>query len=65
VAEVVGVAPALVFDATKPDGTPRKLLDIGRLAALGWQPKISLRQGIQETYADFCSAGEAQRSVSA
>ncbi len=65
VAEVVGVAPALVFDATKPDGTPRKLLDIGRLAALGWRPKISLRQGIRETYADFCSAGEAQRSVSA
>jgi GDP-L-fucose synthase len=54
VAEVVGVAPSLVFDASKPDGTPRKLLDSGRLAALGWKPRIDLREGLRQTYADFC-----------
>jgi GDP-L-fucose synthase len=43
----------LVFDTTKPDGTPRKLLDVGRLTALGWAPTIALREGIQSTYAWF------------
>ena len=54
-AEVVGVRPAFVFDASKPDGTPRKLLDVGRLANLGWKPRIGLREGLQSTYVDFCS----------
>jgi GDP-L-fucose synthase len=54
VAEVVGIKPELAFDASKPDGTPRKLLDVSRLAALGWKPRISLREGLQQTYADFC-----------
>ncbi|MGO9440167.1 MAG: GDP-L-fucose synthase family protein [Terriglobales bacterium] len=53
VAEVVGVRPTLVFDSSKPDGTPRKLLDTSRLAALGWKARIGLREGIEETYADF------------
>jgi GDP-L-fucose synthase len=43
----------LVFDSSKPDGTPRKLLDVSRLAGLGWQPRISLEQGIESTYAWF------------
>jgi GDP-L-fucose synthase len=43
----------LFFDTTKPDGTPRKLLDVGRLTALGWAPKISLRDGVLSTYAWF------------
>jgi GDP-L-fucose synthase len=43
----------LVFDTTKPDGTPRKLLDVGRLTALGWAPRISLEEGVQSTYAWF------------
>jgi GDP-L-fucose synthase len=43
----------LVFDASKPDGTPRKLLDTTRLTALGWRPKISLKAGIASTYAWF------------
>jgi GDP-L-fucose synthase len=43
----------LVFDRSKPDGTPRKLLDVSRLAGLGWQPRISLEQGIESTYAWF------------
>jgi len=54
VAEVVGVKPRLAFDAARPDGTPRKLLDSSRLRALGWRPRIGLREGLQQTYADFC-----------
>ena len=43
----------LIFDSTKPDGTPRKLLDVTRLTELGWQPKIPLRVGIENTYSWF------------
>lgn len=50
IAEVVGFAGDLVFDATKPDGTPRKLLDVSRLRAMGWGAKIALRDGIRQTY---------------
>jgi GDP-L-fucose synthase len=50
VKEVVGYPGKIVFDSTKPDGTPRKLLDVSRLNGLGWRPKISLRDGIQSTY---------------
>jgi len=48
---VVGYQGRLVFDPTKPDGTPRKLLDVSRMKALGWQAKVSLREGIEKTYA--------------
>jgi GDP-L-fucose synthase len=41
------------WDSSKPDGTPRKVLDVSRLKAFGWEPKISLDQGIQETIAYF------------
>ena len=58
VAEVIGIQPQLVFDTSKPDGTPRKLLDVSRLSALGWKPRISLREGLQQTYADFCSRAD-------
>jgi len=54
VAEVVGFPGELVFDASLPDGTPRKLLDVSRLQALGWQARIPLRQGLAQTYAWFC-----------
>jgi len=50
VAEVTGFQGELVFDSSKPDGTPRKLLDIRRIAALGWQPNIGLRDGIAKAY---------------
>lgn len=50
---VSGYQGRLVFDSTKPDGTPRKLLDTARLTALGWRPKIPLRMGIERTYAWF------------
>jgi len=49
-AEVTGFNGRLVFDTTKPDGTPRKLLDISRLNKLGWKPSISLRDGLQSAY---------------
>jgi GDP-L-fucose synthase len=50
VASVVGWEGELVFDTSKPDGTPRKLLDTSRLQGLGWQPTIGLREGIASTY---------------
>jgi len=53
IAEVVGFKGRLVFDASKPDGTPRKLLDISRLRALGWAPRTSLREGLIKAYQDF------------
>jgi nucleoside-diphosphate-sugar epimerase len=48
-AEVTGYKGRIVFDASKPDGTPRKLMDVGRLAAMGWQAKTPLRAGVSST----------------
>jgi GDP-L-fucose synthase len=59
VRQVVGFRGEVVFDATKPDGTPRKLLDVSRLRALGWAPKIPLRDGIRSTY-EWYLANEAR-----
>jgi len=53
VASVAGFRGRLEFDPSKPDGTPRKLLDTSRLTALGWAPKIKLKAGIEDTYAWF------------
>jgi GDP-L-fucose synthase len=53
VAETVGFDGQIVFDTSKPDGTPRKLLDVSRLARMGWQAHIGLREGIEATYRDF------------
>ncbi len=50
---VVGFEGALEFDSNKPDGTPRKLLDVSKLFALGWAPRVSLAEGIASTYAWF------------
>ena len=50
VLRITGCSSRLVFDPSKPDGTPRKLLDISRLTALGWKAGIPLEQGIAETY---------------
>jgi GDP-L-fucose synthase len=50
ICEVVGFEGELTFDSSKPDGTPRKLLDVSRLQGLGWRPQISLREGIASTY---------------
>ncbi len=54
ICEIVGFTGELAFDATKPDGTPRKLLDTTKLAGLGWRPRISLRDGIRQTYDWYC-----------
>jgi GDP-L-fucose synthase len=54
ICEVVGFTGELVFDTTKPDGTPRKLLDTSKLQALGWKPRIPLRDGIAQTYRWYC-----------
>ena len=55
VAEIVGYGGRIVTDPSKPDGTPRKLLDVSRLAALGWSARIPLRRGIEEVYQWFAA----------
>jgi GDP-L-fucose synthase len=50
IAEIVGYQGVIELDQSKPDGTPRKLLDISRISALGWSPHTSLRNGISSTY---------------
>lgn len=53
VMSVIGFPGSIVFDASKPDGTPRKLLDVGRLREMGWQARTPLREGIALAYGDF------------
>jgi len=55
VAEVIGYEGKLVFDVTRPDGTPRKLLDSSKLFKMGWRPRTSLREGIELTYSEFAA----------
>ncbi|WP_288107964.1 GDP-L-fucose synthase [Limnobacter sp.] len=62
-ARVVGYEGELVFDATKPDGTPRKLMNVDRLKALGWQYSIGLEEGLARTYAWFLQHEEQLRQV--
>jgi GDP-L-fucose synthase len=57
VGEVVGYAGELAFDTTRPDGTPRKLLDVSRLTALGWRARTDLRTGLAAAYQDFLAGG--------
>jgi GDP-L-fucose synthase len=63
VREIVHPEGRLVFDATKPDGTPRKLLDVSRLHALGWRHKIPLRDGIAASYRWFLDNHETARGA--
>lgn len=60
IAAVVGYAGELAFDSTKPDGTPRKLLDVSKMAGLGWTPRIPLRDGIAKTYQWFLENSDSQ-----
>ena len=53
IAEIVGFTGGFRYDATRPDGAPRKLLDVARLKALGWRPGIALRQGLENAYRWF------------
>ncbi|SDH36014.1 GDP-L-fucose synthase [Pseudomonas abietaniphila] len=57
VAEVVGYEGGINFDLTKPDGTPRKLMDVTRLSAMGWAPRVGLKDGISTAYIDFMMSG--------
>ena len=52
-AEVTGYEGRIEWDSSKPDGTPRKLMDGTRMEALGWQPKIILREGMERAYAEY------------
>ncbi len=58
VCRVVGYRGGMVFDPAKPDGMPRKLLDVSRLRELGWQARISLEEGIRSTYAAYLEGGK-------
>ncbi len=59
IGRIIGYQGELVFDTSKPDGTPRKLLDVGRLRALGWQASTTLEAGLRATY-DWFLANESQ-----
>jgi GDP-L-fucose synthase len=61
VTEVVGYEGDVTWDHTKPDGTPRKLLDVSRLSSLGWKPQTSLKEGLARAYQDYLSRLSAKR----
>lgn len=63
ICDVVGFEGELVFDTSKPDGTPRKLADSSRLRALGWAPGIGLRDGLAATYAWFLNSADLRLSA--
>jgi GDP-L-fucose synthase len=63
--DVVGYGGDLVFDSSRPDGTPRKLLDVSRLREAGWSAKVDLREGVGRTYEWFLSqAGKGRTDTS-
>ena len=59
--EIVGFEGSISFDASKPDGTPRKLLDVSRLVSLGWNAKVSLQDGIREAYKQYLKGSKAHK----
>src|SRR5262249_29409296 len=63
VAETFDYEGSFVFDTSRPDGTPRKLLDVSRLRALGWHAQTDLRRGLKATYADFLANGGRFRRI--
>jgi GDP-L-fucose synthase len=63
VAEVVGYEGELVFDTTRPDGTPQKRLDVSKLAGLGWTARTALHDGLKAAYADFLSGQAGRRDA--
>ncbi|BBZ96742.1 GDP-L-fucose synthase [Bradyrhizobium diazoefficiens] len=62
VAEVVGYSGEISFDTSRPDGTPRKLLDVSRLSGLGWRAATSLKHGLRQAYEDYSSVLQESRS---
>jgi GDP-L-fucose synthase len=65
VCRVVGAQCIVRWDASKPDGTPRKLLDASRMLSLGWRPEVSLEEGIARAYRDYLSRTEPRRAAQA
>ena len=65
VADVVGYRGRLVFDASRPDGAPQKLLNVAELTRLGWRAKTPLWEGLAAAYADFLANGEQRSGVRA
>ena len=63
ICKVVGFQGELDFDTTKPDGTPRKRVDVSRLTALGWTAGVPLEQGLAETYRWYLNATDARLAV--
>ena len=63
VGEVVGFEGEILYDSSKPDGTPRKLMDSSRLQALGWKPRLTLRKGIASTYDWYCRSEANRKSI--
>jgi GDP-L-fucose synthase len=63
VARVVGFKGALQFDVSKPDGTPRKLLDVSRMAGLGWSARIGMEEGIALAYREYLGRREVQAAA--
>jgi len=61
IADVVGYRGEIVYDRSRPDGTPRKLVDVSRLTALGWKAKLDLRAGLQKTYQNFLTNALRER----
>ena len=62
IADAVGYEGHVAFDRSRPDGTPRKLLDSGKLRSLGWKPTITLREGISRTVNHYLAAHSADRA---
>ncbi len=60
IADIVGFQGRIVFDHSRPDGTPRKLVDTARLNSLGWAPKIRLRDGLERTYQDYTALHQVE-----
>jgi GDP-L-fucose synthase len=61
IADILGFTGRFLFDPSKPDGTPRKLLDVSKLTALGWRPRIPLEAGIRQTYEWYLASAVGQR----
>ena len=61
-ARTTGYTGRIVFDSSRPDGTPRKLLDVSRITGMGWRPRIDLEEGLAQTYRWYC-ANRAGTSV--
>lgn len=59
--EIIGFTGEIKWDASRPDGTPQKLLDVGKIKRLGWQPTISLKDGIKQTYQDFLTGPKLKK----